>query len=590
MAWYHSSQCMTFGVLLNRIPEAVDITMQCTINILTRDRWNLIFMRTTLHRTKPPSFATTPNENSLKRLNFIIMPQDPWLSAAKSLASTASGVAGVPGLSAGVGALCALISLCEEVSANRNATRQLCERCHTLLLAVEKYEPQPPNTLKRAFDDVTKCITDVKNRVQKWGRYPWARVLINLKQVQEDIETSQREITDCFLRFQLASSADTNRWQTEFANVARSDHEEVLVYLSEIHSRQEIETEMIRVYGERILYKQDEAINSTKEIVANSTKEIMAFMQENMGAVKTLSINQYASNLYELQVTTKTLLPNPQLVSGEITDVEERAVTGTSAMDIFRGRYLHRETVAIKVMRSLPANERIEKRFMREALIWERIYQIDHGRYLLPFYGFGHRGDLRPYMVSPWQENGNALAYVKKNDATVDYKRMITDIAQGMRVLHSFMKPPVIHGDLRAANIFIDSHGNPLIGDFGLSKMVEDMTQTSFTRSDGVDSLYRWFAPEIYGGSMSLASDVYSFGMTILELLTHQHPYSQKKQPTDVVLEVIAGKIPPRPTEPRVVERGLDDVMWSLLVECWGRPPSVRPSIEDILKKLEESP
>ncbi|KAF9257441.1 hypothetical protein L218DRAFT_113032 [Marasmius fiardii PR-910] len=85
------------------------------------------------------------------------MPPDPWLSAAKSLASTASGVAGVPGLSAGVDALCALISLCE-VSANRNATHQLCERCHTLLLAVEKYEPQPPNTLKRAFDDATKYV------------------------------------------------------------------------------------------------------------------------------------------------------------------------------------------------------------------------------------------------------------------------------------------------------------------------------------------------------------------------------------------------------------------------------------------------
>ncbi|KAF9256245.1 kinase-like protein [Marasmius fiardii PR-910] len=332
---------------------------------------------------------------------------------------------------------------------------------------------------------------------------------------------------------------------------------------------------MIETYGERILFKQDEAINSTKEI--------------NMGAVKPLSIDQYASNLYELQVTTKTLLPNPQLVSGEITDIEKQPVSGTTTMNIFRGRYLRRRPVAIKVMRSVDANERIEKagfRFVREAQIWQRIYQIDHGTYLLPFYGFGKTADMLSYIVSPWQENGDALTYVKENDATVDYKQMITGIAEGMRVLHSCVTPSVIHGDLRAANIFIDLYGNPLIGDFGLSKMVEEMTEMRYTQSDGAISLYRWFAPEIHEGVISLASDVYSFGMTVLEILTHQHPYSQRERHIDAFMEVKEGRIPPRPTEAEVIERGLDDAMWDLLVECWGRPPPVRPSVEEILKKL----
>ncbi|KAG7090219.1 hypothetical protein E1B28_011820 [Marasmius oreades] len=515
------------------------------------------------------------------------MPSDPWLSLGKNVASIAADFAPVPGLSMGVDALCSLITLCEEVSASRNATRELCDRCHSLLLAVEKYQPPPPNTLQAAFDDVTKCITDVKNRVAKWARLSWARSLVKLKEIQGDLEKSQAEITDCFLRFQLASHADTSRWQAEFAVVARSDHEEIIAYLADIRNAQDIVHGMMSGYGEEILSYHEKTISELKEL-----KGIMAFMQENMSGVQNSSEKQFvglSQNLHDLQVTAKTLLPNPHLVSGEITDIEERAVTGTTSMDIFRGRYLHKERVAIKVLRSVSVDEHTTRRFGREVEIWKLIFEIDHGKYILPFYGFGQGGDLRPYMVSPWQENGNALSYVKKNDATVNYKQMIIDIARGLRVLHVLMTPPVVHGDVRAENIFVNSQGNPLIGDFGLSKMVEDMTNTPFTQSNGVANLYRWFAPEVYigEGSVSLACDIYSFGMTVLELLTHQHPYPKIKHPPEVVLNVANGRTPPRPGESRVVERGLNDEMWGLLVQCWNRTPSARPSIEEVLEKLE---
>ncbi|KAF9256247.1 kinase-like protein [Marasmius fiardii PR-910] len=511
------------------------------------------------------------------------MRSDPWLNVAKQMAQTAAALAPVPGLKPGVDALCGLITLCEEVSANRNATRQLCNQCYRLLLEVEKCQPPPPSTLQNAFDDVARCIIDVQVRVQKWAKLSWARALVHLPEIQLAVDASKAEIAECFLRFQLASAADTSRWQTEFADVTRLDHEEVIVYLSSIQDGQEIVAELISNYGDKMLLEQEKT--------TNELKKVMAFMQENMGGLQSSSTDKYVAiskNLHDIQASTKTLLPNLHLVSGEITDIEEQAVSGTTSMDIFRGRYLQKEKVAIKVMRSVNADENTKRRFAREGRIWDSIYNIDRGKYILPFYGFGEGRDSRPFMVSPWQENGNALSYVRENDEKVNYKQMIRGIAEGLKVLHMLMQPPIVHGDIRAENIFINSEGNPLIGDFGLSKMMEDMTNTPFTQSNGVANLYRWFAPEIYigSGSVSLSSDIYSFAMTVLELFTHQYPYSKIKHPPEVVLVVARKRPPPQPKEARVIERGLDDDMWKLLIECWDHIPSARPTIEEVLTRL----
>ena len=46
----------------------------------------------------------------------------------------------------------------------------------------------------------------------------------------------------------------------------------------------------------------------------------------------------------------------------------------------------------------------------------------------MPFYGFCQIDGPFPYMISPWQENGDALSYVKKNDSSVDYVQFVSSI------------------------------------------------------------------------------------------------------------------------------------------------------------------
>lgn len=73
------------------------------------------------------------------------------------------------------------------------------------------------------------------------------------------------------------------------------------------------------------------------------------------------------------------------------------------------------------------------------------------------------------YMVSPWMDYGDAISYVNKYPY-VNRKRIIRRIAEGLRLLHMY-NPPIAHGDIKGANILIDQKGNPLLADFGLSKV-----------------------------------------------------------------------------------------------------------------------
>ena len=70
------------------------------------------------------------------------------------------------------------------------------------------------------------------------------------------------------------------------------------------------------------------------------------------------------------------------------------------------------------------------------------------------------------------------------------------------------------------SNILIDDGGSPVLADFGLSKMLENLNGEQFTQSRGVSESFRWFAPEVCNPpyTTSRASDIFSYAMTVLEV------------------------------------------------------------------------
>ncbi|KAK3140851.1 hypothetical protein QOZ80_5AG0406690 [Eleusine coracana subsp. coracana] len=107
--------------------------------------------------------------------------------------------------------------------------------------------------------------------------------------------------------------------------------------------------------------------------------------------------------------------------------------------------------------------------------------------------------------------------------------------AKGLEYLHEKANPPVIYRDLKSPNILIDEDYNPKLSDFGLAKLgpVEGKTHIS-TRVMGT---YGYCAPEyIRTGQLTVKTDVYSFGVFLLELITGRRAVDSSRPPNEQIL------------------------------------------------------
>ncbi|CAL9203939.1 unnamed protein product [Musa hybrid cultivar] len=106
--------------------------------------------------------------------------------------------------------------------------------------------------------------------------------------------------------------------------------------------------------------------------------------------------------------------------------------------------------------------------------------------------------------------------------------RIALGAAKGLTYLHDVASPPVIYRDMKAANILLDNNFNPKLSDFGLAKLgpVGDKTHVS-TRVMGT---YGYCAPDyVMSGKLTPKSDIYSFGVLLLELITGRRAFDYSR-------------------------------------------------------------
>jgi len=237
------------------------------------------------------------------------------------------------------------------------------------------------------------------------------------------------------------------------------------------------------------------------------------------------------------------------------------------------------QTAVAKVIDSDKINDEMTYLLTNECTIWSRLSHPN----IVSFYGMASTASSL-YLVCEFFTSGSLLERNQRlRRAKTEPPTMtvlvdeLQQIASGMEYLHS-LEPPVLHRDLKSANILLAEGGQRLaIADFGLARyQAGDKKMTAETGS------YRWMAPEVIRHeTYNTACDVYSFAILCWEMLTYRVPF-ENMMPVEAAFAVAKGaKRPPIP------EHCEDTPIQQMLEVCWDQQAKNRPTFAELHSALQ---
>ncbi|KAJ7226920.1 kinase-like domain-containing protein [Mycena pura] len=225
------------------------------------------------------------------------------------------------------------------------------------------------------------------------------------------------------------------------------------------------------------------------------------------------------------------------------------------------------------------------RRLQREAYIWDRFKHQN----LVPFFGIPYDVAPWPVLVSPLYDFGHVGTFLKEQPSA-NRPEIVLGVASGVEYLHA---NDVVHGDLKS-NVLVDNRGVPRISDFGISKI---LNRRGFTTPRANVGTLPYMAPELFWivnsdahqetfPSTTKSSDVYSFGLLVLEILTSESPKRRPTRPFATV-EMFAELRPKRTDYENAIRVSADT--WAVLDKCWAFAPEDRPGISDVRQWLSSA-
>ncbi|XP_058479232.1 ephrin type-A receptor 6-like isoform X1 [Solea solea] len=232
-------------------------------------------------------------------------------------------------------------------------------------------------------------------------------------------------------------------------------------------------------------------------------------------------------------------------------------------------------SVAIKTLKGGYV-ERQRRDFLREASI---MGQFDHPN-IIRLEGVVTKS--RPVMiVVEYVENGSLDSFLRQHDGhftVIQLVGMLRGIASGMKYLSDI---GYVHRDLAARNILVNGNLVCKVSDFGLSRVLEDDPEAAYTTTGGKIPI-RWTAPEaISYRKFSSASDAWSYGIVMWEVMSYgERPYWEMSN-QDVILSIEEGYRLPAPM-------GCPVALHQLMLHCWQKERNHRPKFTDVVSFLDK--
>uniref|UniRef100_A0A915KU05 receptor protein-tyrosine kinase n=1 Tax=Romanomermis culicivorax TaxID=13658 RepID=A0A915KU05_ROMCU len=268
----------------------------------------------------------------------------------------------------------------------------------------------------------------------------------------------------------------------------------------------------------------------------------------------------------------------PNSIKIDSTAVDKKNIIGMGHFGVvYKGEYRKPDgsvvTVAIKTLKIGMGNV---QQCIDEGV---RMKLFDH-KNVLSLIGLTFDEFNQPLIITPFMTHGDLLSYLRCAENCVTVGRLLTfglEIAEGLEYLHHLR---YVHRDLAARNCMLDDELCVKVADFGLSR---DVYETEYYKSSDpeADMPVKWLPVEsIERGEYSSKSDVWSFGVTLWELMTRGRiPYSHLRGYR--LLEYIkSGRRLPKP------EMCYENI-YELMKMCWQEKPADRPDGTCVVVRLK---
>lgn len=303
----------------------------------------------------------------------------------------------------------------------------------------------------------------------------------------------------------------------------------------------------------------EELLNDALELEPSNRRKFLA-------EISTDDIRREVESLLEAEADTEHFLASPAVALsnsfftgedlpdalagqkiGSFKIVRELGRGGMGAVYLAErddGKFTQR--TAIKLLKRELNTADIRRRFAHERQILSKLEHPNIARLL----DAGTTDDGLPFLVMEYVEGVPVDSFCVENDLSLHRRlQLFRTICDAVAFAHRNL---VIHRDLKPSNILVTKNGTPKLLDFGISKLLTpdfaDDSAHTITKLGAMTPEYA--SPEqLRGESVTTATDVYSLGVILYELLTTHRPFEFKKQSTEEIIRAVCTTDPQKPSE-----------------------------------------
>ncbi|KAG8367587.1 hypothetical protein BUALT_Bualt16G0087500 [Buddleja alternifolia] len=227
------------------------------------------------------------------------------------------------------------------------------------------------------------------------------------------------------------------------------------------------------------------------------------------------------------------------------------------------------------------------------------------GEQRIAIYDYMENGNLEnllhDWSDDAWEDENNGIQNVASGDSLMNWgfrHKIALGTARALAFLHHCCSPPIIHRDLKASSVYLDSNLEPRLSDFGLAKIFGNGLEDDIARGSPGYVPPEFIQPVSSSPKVATPKcDVYGFGVILFELITGKKPveddYEEENEANLVswVRGLVRRKHGLRAIDPKIRGTGPDEQMVEALkigYLCTAEIPSKRPSMQQVVGLLKD--